>query len=139
MIFFRQQCVDCDQRKDNNHLLRKEKIITIVDKEKSPNQPEYPACTDLLVTERNGSITNNIIMDNIFSAGVSVDSGYVTSDCKDNHIINTEDSSQIVNYYHTNKQERIASRFGFWLCIVYVQLLSIMVFWLVLSGLHKAW
>ena len=64
-------------------------MITSVDKEKTPNQPEYPDCTGLLVTDNTGSITDNILSD----------SGYVTSD--------SEDSTRY------NRQERIASRFVF--------------------------
>ena len=74
----------------------------------SANQPELPACTDLVVTDNTDSI-----MDNIVSTEVLHDSGYVTSDSEDNNIIYTEDSSQIVNYSHNFKQERIASRFVF--------------------------
>ena len=107
-MIFRPQCVDCDQLEDNEHILRNEEIVSSVDKAKSENKPELPACTDLLVTDNTGSI-----MDNILSAGVLHDSGYVTSDSEDNNIINTEDSYQIVNYFHNIKTERIASRFVF--------------------------
>ena len=99
-MIFRPQCVDCDQLEDNEHLLSKEEIITSIDKENSEKQPELSDCTDLLVSDRNGSI-----MDNILSAGVSVSSGYVSSDSEDNNIINTEDSYQIVNYSHNIKQD----------------------------------
>ena len=103
-MIFRPQCVDCDQLEDNEHILRNEEIVSSVDKEKSENKPELPAYTDLLVTDNNGSIMDNIL---------SVDSGYVSSDSEDNIIINTEDSSQIVNDIDKIKPERIASRFVF--------------------------
>ena len=56
------------------------------------------------MTDSNGSMMDNIL---------SVDSGYVSSDSADTIIINTEDSSQIVNDIDKIKPERIASRFVF--------------------------
>ena len=102
-MIFRPQCVDCDQLEDNEHILRNEEIVSSVDKEKSENQSELPACTDLLVTDTNGSI-----MDNILS-----DSGYVSINTEDNNILNTKDSSQMINNLDIIRQGRIASRFVF--------------------------
>ena len=43
-MIFRPQCVDCDQLEDNEHILRNKEIVSSVDKEKSENKPELPAC-----------------------------------------------------------------------------------------------